>query len=166
MALGRRGLLLGGVGALVLPLARRSALAAIPPPPGLDSSARYMPRGGPGGLPLPISKSVGIEQLESARAQLGELGKLAEEGGKLCNAEPLESLRMSVTKGAGNIAMDAGKEAYTVVNLKRTALRPAVFGTSPECEEMQLRQAVDAGLKAIDEMVKIGKAPTKREEYY
>lgn len=158
---------MGGLSALLVPLSQQSrALAAIPPPPGLDTSARFMPRGGPGGLPMVVSKDTGVAKMEEARAQLVELSRLSSEGSKLCNAESLGGVRGALEKGAGQIAMDSGKDAYTVVNLKRSALRPVVFGTSAECEEIQMSQSVDASIKAIDEIIKIGKTPTKRDPFF
>jgi hypothetical protein len=165
--LGRRGAIMGGLSTLLLPLSQQnSAFAATPPPPGLDSSARYMPRGGPGGLPMAVSKDTGVAQMEEARAQLVEFQRVSSEGSKLCGVDSLGSVRAAVDNGAGQIAMDGGKDAYTVINLKRSALRPVVFGTSPECEEIQMRQSVDASIKAVDEIIKIGKTPTKRDPFF
>lgn len=163
-ALGRRVVVLGGVGTLMLRSAERT-LAALPPPPGLDTSAKYLPRGGPGGLPLSVSKDAGVELLSRARDQMAELIRLAEEGGRQCGDEGLQSVRALIDKGAANVAMEAGLEAYTVVNLKKTALRPALVGKT-ECDEIQMRQLMQSSIKAIDEMVKIGKSPTPRDKYY
>ena len=125
-----------------------------------------MPRGGPGALPLVVSKDAGVELLAEARAKLIELGRVADEGGNLCRVEAYDGMGVLVKKGAANIAMDAGADAYTVVNLKKTALRPTLLAGSAECDEMQMRQYVQAGVKAIDEMVAIGKMPTKRDDDY
>lgn len=163
-ALGRRSVVLGGVGVLALPSAQR-ALAAIPPPTGLDSSARYLPRGGPGGLPLLASKSRGVELLDEARAKLVELSTSMEQGAKLCSAESLDSVRVLVDKGASNITMDSGVDAYTVFNFKKIALRPVLMGSAAGCDEMQMRQYLQASVKAVDEIIKIGKSPTPKDKY-
>ncbi|KAJ1616590.1 hypothetical protein T492DRAFT_1105545 [Pavlovales sp. CCMP2436] len=166
-ALSRRSVFFGGVGALLAVVPTQRALAAtLEAPPGLDSSARYLSRGGPGALPMLGSKETGVERLTAAREKLVELGRLAsDEGGKLCGTELYDEARVLIDRGGGDIAMKSGPDAYSVINLKKTALRAPLIGASAECEEMQMRQFVQATITSIDEMIAIGKAPTRRGQY-
>lgn len=146
----RRAAVIGGLGTLAARTTRRCEASEM-----AKTYERYLPAGGPGGPALTVSKAEGVERLRRARSEFEALRKSYDDGGKLCAAEGFSRARDDVMTGASNVAMSAEKEAYSVINLKRTIMRSITTATSPECDEMALQQSVDSSLKSIDEIIRI-----------
>lgn len=97
--------------------------------------------------------------MEAVDAALQEVVRLRDGAAtsRLCGSD-LGPLKGNLDEAARNLAMGGSSDAYTIVNLKKSALRAVDLARKPSCEEMALRQALESSAKALDQMREVVRA--------